>query len=179
MLVARSTGLAAVIAALAAGAAAQPQPSSPETPAFEVQVATLDPVHAIVLPMKGSYTQHPDALGRLGGFLSGKGIAPAGAPFGRYFSDPSVGEANLVWEVGFPVPEGTAVEAPFEIRDLPATQAAVHVHQGPMEEIGQSWAKLVQWVVTSGYRPSGPAMQVFNGDLMTAPEMELRLPVSK
>jgi hypothetical protein len=61
-----------------------------------VQVKDIEAAHAVVLPMKGSYMQHPDALGRLGGYLGGRGITPSGPPFGRYFSDPSVGEANLV-----------------------------------------------------------------------------------
>jgi effector-binding domain-containing protein len=177
----RSTGALVVLGALAlaAAAAAQPAPVPPGKPTADTRVVTVEAIHAVVLPMKGSYAQHPEAMGRLGGFLSGRGIAPSGPPFGRYFSDPSVGDANLVWEVGFPVPAGATVEAPFEIRDIPATLAAVHVHRGPMEELGAAWGNLVQWVMANGYQPAGPAMQVFKGDLMTSPEVELRLPVQK
>ena len=63
-------------------------------------MVTAPAAHAIVLPMKGSYMQHPDAFGRLMGAVSTRGLTPAGPIFARYFSDPSVGEANLVWEVG-------------------------------------------------------------------------------
>jgi effector-binding domain-containing protein len=180
----RSIGVLAVPAALAASAAAQ-QPAAPPTapppakPAFEVRVTTVDAVHAVVLPMKGSYMQHPDAFGRLGSYLAGRGVTPSGPPFGRYFSDPSVGEENLVWEVGFPVAAGVTAEAPFETRDLPAAQCAVHVHWGPMEEIGPAWGSLIGWVMSSGYQPVLPAIQVFKGDMSVAPEVEMRIAVQK
>jgi effector-binding domain-containing protein len=180
----RSTGFALFsLAALAASALAQapapPAAPAPAKPAFEAQVVTTEPVHAVVLPMKGSYMQHQQAFERLGGFLAGRSLSPAGPPFGRYFSDPSVGEANLVWEVGFPIPAGITAEAPFEIRDLPATQVVVHVHRGAMEELGTAWSQLVEWVFSNGYQVGGPATQVFKGDLAAAPEVEMRLPVTK
>jgi effector-binding domain-containing protein len=180
----RSTGFALFsLAALAASALAQAPtpPAAPPAvkPAFEAQVVTAEAVHAVVLPMKGSYMQHQQAFERLGGFLAGRGVAPSGPPFGRYFSDPAVGEANLVWEVGFPIAAGVTAEAPFEIRDLPATQVVVHVHRGPMEELGTAWSQLVEWVFSNGYQVGGPATQVFKGDLAAAPEVEMRLPVTK
>jgi effector-binding domain-containing protein len=178
MSLARSTMLVALAALSASAAAQQPPPPAapPAKPAFEVQIKTTEPAHVAVLPMKGSYMQHPDAFGRLGGYLSGKGIAPAGPAFGRYFSDPSVGEANLVWEVGFPVPAGVTVEPPYEIKDLPAALCATHVHRGPIEELGTAWASLAQWVISQGYQPLVPAMQRFNGDMS---EVEMLMPVKK
>ena len=162
----RSTGFALFsLAALAASALAQapapPAAPAPAKPAFGAQVVTTEPVHAVVLPMKGSYMQHQQAFERLGGFLAGRGVAPSGPPFGRYFSDPAVGEANLVWEIGFPIPAGVTVEAPYEIRELPAAEYAVHLYKGPMEEIGNAWGSLIQWVMDNGYQPILPAMQVF------------------
>ena len=190
----RSIGALALLTALAVSASAQQPPAppapppappappaapAPAQPAFEVKVTTVEAVHAVVLPMKGSYMQHPDAFGKLGGYLSGRGITPSGPAFGRYFSDPSVGEENLVWEIGFPVPAGGTVEAPFEIRDLPAASYAVHAYRGPMEEIGAAWGSLIGWVMSNGYQPVPPAMQVFKGDMMSSPEMELRIAVQK
>jgi effector-binding domain-containing protein len=181
MSVPRSIGALALLAGLAVSASAQQPPAAapPAKPAFEVQVTTVEAVHAVVLPMKGSYMQHPDAFARLGGYLSGRGVMPSGPPFGRYFSDPAVGEANLVWEIGFPVPAGVTVEAPFEIRDLPAAPYAVHVHRGPMEDLGPAWGSLIGWVMGNGYQPVLPAMQVFKGDLAAAPEVEMRIAVQK
>jgi len=197
MSIARPIGALVLLAALAASASAQPPtappappapqapaapaapPAPPAAPAFDVQVTKIDAVHAIVLPMKGSYMQHPDAFGKLNTYLSGRGITPAGPPFGRYFSDPSVGEENLVWEIGFPVAATATAEAPFEVRDIPAGSYAVHVHKGPMEEIGPAWGSLVGWVMSNGYQPVMPAVQVYKGDMMAAPEVEMRIAVQK
>jgi effector-binding domain-containing protein len=90
-----------------------------------------------------------------------------------------VGEANLVWEIGFPVAAGVTAEAPFEVKDVPATLAAVHLHRGPIEELGTAWPALIGWVMSSGYQPVGPATQVFKGDQAAAPEIEMRIPVQK
>jgi len=197
MSIARSIGALVLFAALAASVSAQqpaappapPKPATPAAPAappappappaFEVKVTNVEAVHAIVLPMKGSYMQHPDAFGRLNGYISSKGITPTGPAFGRYFSDPSVGEENLVWEIGFPVAADVKAEAPFEARDIPAGSYAVHAYKGPMEEIGNAWGSLIGWVMSNGYQPVMPAMQIFKGDFTSSFEMELRIAVQK
>ena len=185
MFAARSTGLAVLAAALAVSATAQQSPAAaappPQAkPAFEVQVATVEAIHAVVLPMKGSYMQHPDAFGRLGTFLTGHNVKPEGPIFARYYSDPSVGEANLVWEVGIAVPAGTTAEAPFEVKDIPSALTAVHAHQGALEELGSAWGTMIQWVTTNGYQMAGPPTQVFKGDMMSGPpQVEMQVPVAK
>jgi len=144
--------------------------------ASKIDVVELAPLHAIVLPMKGPYTQHPQAFAKLAAFLAQQGLAPTAAPFGRYFSDPSVGEDNLVWEVGFPVAADAKAEPPFELKQLPGTLAAVRRHTSGYETLGPAWAELVQWVISNGYEPAGPALQSFEGDF-TAPVIVMQLPV--
>ena len=197
MSVVHSIGAALLLAAVAAGASAQTPaappapakpaapaqpaaPAAPAQPAFDVQVVTAPAVHAIVLPMKGSYMQHPEAFGRLGTFLTGHNVKPGGAMFARYYSDPSVGEANLVWEVGVAVPAGTTAEAPFEVKDIPSTLTAVHAHEGALEELGSAWGTMIQWVTANGYQMAGPPTQVFKGDMMSGPpQVEMQVPVTK
>jgi effector-binding domain-containing protein len=168
-----------VLTAIGAGARAQStgeDPAAPDAP--KIEVVEVEAIHAVVLPMKGSYTQHPQAFEKLGSFLAGQGVTPTAPPFARYFSDPSVGEANLEWEVGFPVPADLTAETPFEVKDIPATLAAVHVHRGSYETLGPAWTELVEWVMAKGYQPIGPAFQSFEGDF-TAPVIEMRMPVQK
>jgi effector-binding domain-containing protein len=192
-----SIGVALALTALAAGASAQTPaapaqpakpvapaapaaPAPPAAPAFDVKVVDMPAVRAVVLPMKGSYMQHPDAFQRLGVFVSSRGLKADGPIFGRYFSDPSVGEANLVWEVGIPVSGEVKAETPFEVKEIPASLTAVHVYEGSMEEIGNAWGAFVQWVMTNGYTPAGPATQLFKGDMTAGePQVEMRLPVRK
>ena len=65
------------------------------------------------------------------------------------------------------------------IREVPAGSYAIHVYRGPMEEIGAAWGSLIEWVMSNGYQPVLPAMQVFNNDMTTSVDMELRIAVQK
>ena len=160
--------------------AAQPAPAAPAPAAApELKVITTEPAHVVVLPMKGSYQQHPAAFEQLGGFLASKGLTPAGPPFAHYFSDPtSTPEADLAWEVGFPVAAAAKVDAPYEAREVPATLTAVREFDGPMEELGNAWPAFIGAVLSSGYQIAGPAAQVFKGD-MGSMRVEMRIPVQK
>lgn len=168
----------------AAQPAAPPPPPAPAAPAPaakpapETKVITTETIHAVVLPMKGSYMQHQTAFERLGGFLAQKGVMPASAPFGRYLNDASAGDENLAWEVGFPVAAGVSAEAPFEVKDIPGELNAVRIHRGPYEELAAAWPDLVAWAGANGYQAAGPPLQFFRGDPF-APEVEMRLPVKK
>jgi DNA gyrase inhibitor GyrI len=148
-----------------------------------VTVKTIEPMLALVLPMKGSYLQHGDAFGQLGGALGALGMPPAGAPFGRYFNDMGeVAEADLSWEVGFPLSANAEVEAPFEVKEIPGGLMAVAVQDGPLDtSVQAAFATAMGWLPASGYQISGAPMALFLGDLMggTDTRAEVRIPVEK
>jgi len=166
--------------ATAAPAPAPPAPAAtPAAPA--VTVKSVEAIHALVVPMKGSYMQHPEAFQQLFGQIQTQGIAPVGPPFGRYLNDATqVAEAELLWEIGVPVAADVKATAPLEIRDFPAGPAATLVYQGPPEALGQAWPQVMQWAVANGYRPTSAPMMFFLGE--PGPDgmrVELRLPVEK
>lgn len=162
--------------------AAQPAPAAPApapAAAPALKVITTEPAHVVVLPMKGSYQQHPAAFEQLGGFLSSKGLTPVGPPFATYFSDPtSTPESDLAWEVGFPVAAAAKVDPPYEAREVSPTLTAVREYDGPMEELGNAWPGFIQAVFSGGYQIAGPAAQVFKGDMGNT-RVEMRIPVQK
>ena len=82
---------------VAAPAPSAKAPATPAASAPDFQVQKVPAIRAVVLPMKGSYGQHPAAFERVDAFLSSHELSRAVPLFARYFSDPSVGEANLVW----------------------------------------------------------------------------------
>lgn len=53
------------------------------------------------------------------------------------------------------------------------------MHRGPLEELGTAWPHMIEWIISNGYQPAGPATQVFKGDLAVAPEVEMRMAVQK
>ena len=182
MPVARTTALAFCLMASVAVAqtpAPPAKPAAPATPsASDNKVVTTEALHVLVLPMKGAYAQHQSAFERLGTYIAAHGVSPLGAPIGRYLSDPSVAEAELAWEVGFPVAATVKAEAPFETKDIPGGLNAIHVHKGSYEELATAWPAFMQWVIANGYRPVGPATQIFQGNLGSG-GVEMRIPVEK
>jgi DNA gyrase inhibitor GyrI len=164
-----------------------PAPEAPKAPAEpappEVTVKTVEPMLALVVPMKGSYLQHEAAFGQLFGALGTLGVAPAGPPFGRYFDDADqVAEADLRWELGFPISAKAEVAAPFEVKEIPGGLMAVVVQEGPYEASVQgAFATAMGWLPTSGYQVVDAPMAFFLGDMMSGTDVraEVRLPVEK
>jgi AraC family transcriptional regulator len=172
---------AAAPAASPAPAAATPAPTPATTPAAPaVVLKNVEAVHALVVPMKGSYMQHPDAFGRLFGQIQASGVTPVGPPFGRYLNDATqVPEADLQWEIGVPVGPEAKASPPLEVRDIPAGPAATLIHLGPPEGVAQGWQQIAQWIGANGYRPAGPALMVFDQPGPDDMHIELRMAVEK
>ena len=128
---------------------------------LQPHVRSAAPIYALVIPMKGSYVLHGEAIELISNYLSSKRIAPTGPPFGRYFNSPSTtAESDLRWEIGVPVLEGTEAVAPFEVRKvndtLVASDTVVGAHSDP-----KPWPELMQWIAKNGYVASGPTMETW------------------
>jgi anti-sigma regulatory factor (Ser/Thr protein kinase) len=156
--------------------------SGPDYWGLSVEIKTVEPWSAVVLPMRGPYSQTADALRRVSDHLRSRGIATDRVRFGRYFSDPRDGrEADLEWEVGLAVPEGTRVEAPFVLRSYPRETVASTILHGPFVENSRHWPEFLRTVVASGHQPIGPGQEIWRGSPLRAgaygPQTELRVPV--
>jgi hypothetical protein len=157
---------------------------------LQPEIKTFRALTAVVLPMKGSFTQTRTAdhavqeqLEKIGKQLEKIGITPDGPAFGCY--DP---EKN--WVAGYPVPPGTRIEAPFEIITLPNTSVASVVVTGPWgqefdspwgHDPGSRWATFVMWIGRQGYAPAGPPMEFWSGDNAhpQAQTTEMRIAVTR
>jgi len=153
-------------------------------PALPIQIETVPPFEAVVLPMRGSYAQHAAAINRLQAEMRRTGVVPAGPLFGRYIGDPAQErEENVLWEVGYQVPHGTAVFPPFEIRRF-GEQMTASVHlRGPYQENSLQWPAVYAWLARSGYYPAGPSFEFWDVVALpgggSATESELRVPVGR
>ncbi len=88
-------------------------------PDLEISTQWAKPTIAVVLPMRGRHSQEPEALAKLEAYMKEIRLSPVGKPFFRYFNDDQIfPEEDLLWEVGYPVPEGSSVRSPFEIKRL-------------------------------------------------------------
>jgi beta-lactamase regulating signal transducer with metallopeptidase domain/effector-binding domain-containing protein len=152
-------------------------------PNLEVSIKETQSFFAVILPMKGSYGQHPQAQEWLKNYIQQKGIMPTGPYFGMYYSDAAkVPRPLYYWEVGCPVKAGTQVDPPFETRQIESSTVATAVLPGPTE-MEYPWPALILQMIIRGYMPAGPALELWHGN---SPEFgqdisgtELRIPIIK
>ena len=96
-----------------------------------------------------------------------------GPLFGRYLNSPAaISESELRWEVGCPVPEGTTVAAPFEVRKIDEPLVVSAIVAGPHQQPKPS-PELFQWIAKNGYVPVGPTMT----NWLEGPATEMRIAV--
>jgi len=165
---ARAQAEQAAPAAQAQAQAEQAAPAATPAPAVnklsEIEVDSVYAFTALVLPMHGSYAQHPEAIGKLIAYAGPKGIL-RGNPFGAYYRDPAtVPVDSLRWEICAAVPEGTQAEAPFEVRRLPDLLAVQAVCTGPYATADTCYGSMMAWVAEHGYVLSGAVQEHWLSD---------------
>ena len=162
--------------AIPSGEARSSQPAAPRNAqVLRAEIGQGAALTAVVMPMQGPYAQTRSALQAVESYLMAHGVRPVGRPFGRYGSERH-------WDAGYPVPEGTRVEAPFELVSLPAGLAASVVVNGPWgNDFYGRWAAFLKSVVEQGYAPAGQPMAVWSGDdaMEKSQSTEMRIPVTK
>jgi hypothetical protein len=151
-----------------AGVAATPQ----EAWVLRAEIGQAGALVAAVVPMKGSYLQAPAALQTVESGLRRLGVTPLGPPMGRF-------ESEQQWEVGYPVPSGTRVEAPAHLISIPGELVASVVVNGPWgKDPDARWTAFLKSIVEQGYIPAGPPMESWSGD-GAKPSTEMRISVRK
>lgn len=114
------------------------------------------------------------------------GLTPAGPPFTVYHDPEFTAEAidvELICPVGPGVtgPVLTPAGRRLEMRTVPGGEAAVLVHVGPYDTIGEAYQALAGWIGGHGYQVAGPPSEVY----LTSPQdpgppvTEIRFPVTK
>jgi effector-binding domain-containing protein len=113
---------------------------------------------------------HPATLAHVTrrGIGSRIGVAPGGAPFVIYHSEPRDGAIDL--EVCAPV--GPAIPAPegWQVRELPAGTFATLVHVGPYDTVGVSYERISRWIADHGFEIAGPPREVYLDPPDTPPD---------
>lgn len=161
----RWLGWAAAIAALLAPGSLDAAPyvrqgALPSEWSYSVDVKVSPAWDALVVPMRGSHAQHPEAVARLYRALEDRGIAPVGPPFGRYLDDPSrTPEQDLRWEVGCQVAYFDGAVPGLEWRRFGAQLAASTRMQGPG---GRQWRGFLEWLGANGYQIIGGSVEFWH-----------------
>jgi effector-binding domain-containing protein len=106
-------------------------------------------------------------IGRLAGWLAGRGVPIVGPPFARYhFDDP--GAERFGVEAGFPIDGAIdgAIDGDEQVvaSSLPGGSVAVTVHVGPYEDLPAAYDAVYAWVTEHGGQPAGDMWEVYETD---------------
>jgi effector-binding domain-containing protein len=155
---------------------------------IEVDLKTIEPETVAYVAMRGPYTQVPEAMGVLYGWIAQHGLQPAGMPGAVYLTAPDdVPESEALWELQTAVAGSPAPAEPDEsgcgVRLNPAMLVAYTMHRGPYENVAETYEKLDHWVAAEGYAMAGPPQEVYFSDPNEVPPeeylTEVRFPIVK
>jgi len=123
---------------------------------FEVQEKEIEPTLVAGIRMKGRYSD------------CSKGFAKLGKSFGRYINgkamclyyDGEYREDDANFEPCMPIRKGKEVEG-FSVRELQGGRCVCLLHKGPYEQLGRSYAKILEYVKNKGYEIECPTREVY------------------
>ena len=156
--------------------------------ATEVTVKRTDFRTVAFIHRKANFSQIPQAIGQLYGWIQRKGYIPTGPPMGVYFNAlEQVGPEDLVWEIHAPIGGSVVPGGPDEqgigIKTVEGVEVASAMHKGPYDQVGTVYQEMLAWLAGKGYQVAGPAEEVYlNDPSTTAPQellTEVRLPIRK
>jgi DNA-binding transcriptional MerR regulator len=123
---------------------------------FQVQEKVVDSQVIAGVRMKGRYSE------------CGKGFSQVGRRLGRYINgkpllliyDTEYKEEDADFEACMPVSRETSAEG-ISVRRIEGGRCVSLVHQGPYEELGRSYQKILDYVKRKGYRLRSPCREVY------------------
>lgn len=131
----------------------------------------------------GPYSQIPEAMKTLMGWVTNRGIKPLGLPMGIYYnSSASVRPDELRWDVAIPVPDGVNGEDEIAVMELQGGKFVYAFHQGPYDQVGAVYGELFTFIGQNSLRTAGPPMEIYLSDpTKVKPQdltTEIRVPVA-
>lgn len=123
----------------------------------EVTEKRLEPLLCAGVRMQGKYSECGKGFARIGRAL---GRFLCGKPFCLYY-DGEYREEDADFEACFPVKQGAQGKDEIAVRELPGGQCVALLHQGPYEELGRSYEKILGYIQDKGYKPQLPSREVY------------------
>ncbi len=123
---------------------------------YEVEEKVLDPMLIAGVRMKGRYSDCGKGFAKIGKAL---GRHLCGKPLNLYY-DGEHREDDADLEACIPLRKRVEAEG-ISVRELPGGRCVSLVHQGPWEDLGRSYEKILDYVQQKGYRTILPTREVY------------------
>lgn len=134
----------------------------PITHEDRIQIQQIPSMTIVYREVVGDYSLHPKVFAEMMAYTQ-KRFVPVGTCFGIYPIDPDSVDspAKLKWEVGVAVarPAGSkpnlpAAKAPYQLKELSATQAAVL--ETDVADAGKDGLAMFRWIIEHGFVQTAP-----------------------
>ncbi|MFQ6038598.1 MAG: GyrI-like domain-containing protein [Candidatus Aminicenantales bacterium] len=144
----------------------------------EVRVKQVNRFVYCTLKHKGPLSEIEDVINNLISTMRSQNIFPQGPMLGIYHTIPGPDtpeNAQMEWEIGFPITDQAFVQAPLEKKVWIHTTVAFAIHTGPYEETGETITDIFQWMEENGYDRAGPVVEIY-GELGTPEQTQQKSP---
>jgi len=125
----------------------------------DITIINVTPFAFCSLSHKGPYSDMPAVITELINHMQNQNIAPQGPPVSIYQTmTEDTQEADLEWEVGFPISPHSEPQAPLRKKSWNHPQVAQAVHIGSYETTGDTILEMLDWMDEHGYVQDGPIL---------------------
>ena len=149
-----------------------------------VTLKKVESMKVALISVQGPYSEIGPVFGELYGWLSKKGVQPAGLPFGIYYDNPDeVPPEECRYDICVPIAVQVESDERVQIKELPEIEVASFIHKGAYEKVNSSWKKVYTWIYRNNYKPAGPGREVYLNSPEEVPEdsllTEIQVPIKK
>jgi effector-binding domain-containing protein len=124
---------------------------------FQIEEKITDPILIAGIRKKGQYSDCGEAFAQLGKRF---GRSINGKPLLLHY-DAEFREHDADFEACMPIRSGNRVDG-ISVRELPGGRCVSLLHQGPYDQLGRSYAKLMEYTREKGYDVELPTREIYH-----------------
>ncbi len=124
---------------------------------FEIEEKLTPSLLIAGIRKKGRYADCGEAFGQIARRF---GRALSGKPLLLHF-DREYHEHDADFEACMPIRSGESIDG-IEVRELPGGRCVTLLHKGPYDELGRSYAKVLEYIQQKGYEVGLPTREIYH-----------------
>ena len=141
---------------------------------YKIQVVETAAQLVLSIRTRTSAADLPDKIGTcyqaIMEYMGPLGEQPSGMPFVAYYN---LDMEDLDVEIGFPVAKEVPDHEDIKINQIPAGKKLTCMHQGPYQEMEQTYNAMSEYIAEHGLHPTGVVYEYYFNDPGHVPEEEL------
>lgn len=128
----------------------------------DIRITELEPARCITIRETVAFADMVPFFDRaftaLAGALAEQGLTPVGAPYARYYGQPT---DTIDIEAGIAVVEEPSASDTVSAGSLPGGRAATATMSGSYDGLGAAWGAMFEWIQARGESPADTMWEVY------------------